>query len=232
MTIIFTPFIISAQGVTSGQLVKIHNATTAQINGLTGVEEGMLVYDTDENTIYVYTSPDGWVPFQLAPNVYVGSFIISSAGAQSITGLPFKPSSITFTAHSNIEATDIDNDNGVGNNTRGLQNSFGNMTGFARDNGASITQQVIYSGGHGNSINDITRYASSSNCIGMRFSHQNGDDLGKITASLTSFDADGFTINSAYANGTLNEPNANPILNIVPTEVLGESIVVIYTAYR
>ncbi len=226
------PLIVYSQAPSAGNLVKIHEATSAERNSITGAEEGMLIYDSDEETIYTYTATNGWHQLQVGPSVYVGTFIISSAGSQSITGLPFQPSQITFAAHANIETYNLDVDNNVGNNTRGLQNAFGNMTGFARDDNGSITQQFIYTGSNGNSINDISRYASNSNCIGIRYSHQNGDDLGKITASLSSFDEDGFTINATYTNGLLTDDNVNPILRIQPDDVLNESIVVIYTAYR
>ena len=128
-------------------------------------------------------------------NVYVGSFIITSTGNQTITGLPFQPSQITFVAHANVESFGIDSDNGVGNNNGGIANAYGSMNGFARDNGGSITQGVIYVGGSGNSINDISRYSSSARCIGVRYSNQNGDAVGRTLAQFTSFNTNGFTIN-------------------------------------
>lgn len=54
---------------------------------------------------------------------------------------------------------------------------------------------MIYVGGSGNSINDISRFSSSSHCIGIRYSNQNGNSLGITSASIVSFDNDGFTIN-------------------------------------
>lgn len=90
----------------------------------------------------------------LGPTVYNGSFIISAPGGnfsttfnQTINGLPFLPSQITFVAHANIESSNIDNDSGVGNNNTGINNSFGTMNGFVRNDGSSNTQQVIYIGG-------------------------------------------------------------------------------------
>tara|TARA_R110001583_G_scaffold114811_1_gene265233 strand:- start:149 stop:352 length:204 start_codon:yes stop_codon:yes gene_type:complete len=50
-------------------------------------------------------------------------------------------------------------------------------------------------GGNGTSINDISRYSNPNECIGIRYSNQNGDSLGLTTASLTSFTTDGFIIN-------------------------------------
>ncbi|WP_281847786.1 hypothetical protein [Olleya namhaensis] len=147
----------------------------------------------------------------LGPTVYTGSFIITATGNQAITGLPFEPSSITFVAHANVETLNLDSDNGVGNNNTGLANSYGTMNGFARNDSGTTTQQVIYVGGSGNSINDISRYASSSNCIGLRYGNQNGDALGRTLASLSSFDTTGFTIN-------------------VSTKA--DNVVVLYTAYK
>jgi hypothetical protein len=85
------------------------------------------------------------------------------------------------------------------------------MNGFARDEGASIAHQVIYVGGHGNSINDISRFASDSHCIGLRYGNQNGNNLGITSARVTSFNADGFTLN---------------------TDRFADGVVVLFTAYR
>jgi len=122
---------------------------------------------------------------------YVGHFIISATGNQTITGLPFQPSQISFQAYPNVESENINADNGLGNNNNGFNNSFGSMTGYVR----GTTQQVIYVGGSGSSINDISRYASSSHCIGIRYSNNNGDNLGLTSASFVSFNPTGFTIN-------------------------------------
>lgn len=66
-----------------------------------------------------------------------------------------------------------------------------------------IHNKLFILGGHGNSINDISRYASNSNCIGVRYGNQNGDDLGKITAYLSSFNTNGFTLSVSYTLGTV-----------------------------
>ena len=85
------------------------------------------------------------------------------------------------------------------------------MAGFATNHGGTIAQQVIYVGGNGNSINDISRYASDSRSIGIRYSNQNGDNLGLTAAQVTRFNGDGFTINVTDHT---------------------ENIVVLYEAYR
>ncbi len=231
--LIIIPSFLIAQAPTANSLVQLHSVTTAERNSITGVAEGSLIFDSDEQTLYTYTSSVGWKRLQSEPNTYTGSFILSSATASiSITDVPFKPSKITFNSHANIESFNIDTDSGVDDNTFGLQNSFGNMDGFARDDAGSIAQQVIYSGGSGNSINDISRYASNLHCIGIRFGDQNGADLGKILGQLNSFDNNGFTIGTNYSNGTVTSITGDPRTEIDPADVQAESLVVLYTAYR
>ena len=105
-------------------------------------------------------------------------------------------------AYANVESFNLNTDNGVGNNNSGIANSFGSMTGFARNDGGSITEQVIYVGGSGNSINDISRYASNSHSIGLRYGNQNGNNLGITSATVTAFNSDGFSLNTdSFADG-------------------------------
>jgi hypothetical protein len=226
------PLLLFGQVPDAGQLLGLISVTSAEKNAIVGPTDGMILYDTDETTIYSYSVVYGWQKHEIGPSVYVGSFIINGDGNHVVSGIPFKPSQITFTAHANIEDINIDSDNGVGNNTQGLQNSFGSMTGFARDDNGTTAQQVIFSGGHGNSINDISRYSSSSHCIGIRFGHQNGDDLGKILASFTSFDTNGFTINAEYLDGTLTGAGTTTTNTFEPSDVDNETLLVLYTAYR
>lgn len=147
---------------------------------------------TDANNIITSGTDNG---AYLGTTTYIGKFIITGTGSQTITGLPFQPTSIKFSAHANVESYNINADNGVGNNNGTYQNAFGSMQGYATNYGGSIHQQVIYVGGNGNSINDISRYASSSRAIGIRYSNQNGDNQGLTAAEITSFNTDGFTIN-------------------------------------
>lgn len=194
-------------------LINVQKASQSEIDAYdpADLEIGMLVYNTDENRIYEYTN-NGFLELLTGQSVYVGSFIITATGNQNITGLPFKPSSITFAARANIETLNIDADNQVGNNNNGIPNAFGSMNGFARENSdGSITQQVIYVGGSGNSINDISRYASSSRCIGIRYGNQNGDAVGRTIAELRAFNDDGFTLNVTNRS---------------------DDLVVLFTAYR
>jgi len=229
-------------------ILLLESGTQTEMTNVTNPQEGQILYNTTDKNIYFFNG-NLWTKITpivvstdsgnkitsgndggayIGPTVYTGYFIISTSGNQNVTGIPFQPSQVTFVANANIESTDIDNDNGVGNNDKGINNSFGTMNGFARNDNGSIIQQVIYIGGSGNSINDISRYASSSNCIGIRYGDQNGKDLGKITATLTSFNSDGFAINVTYTNGTVTNNGGN----VHPTDVLNESVLVLYTAYK
>ncbi len=213
--------------IDANSLLGLPMATTAERTAITGAAEGALVYDTDTNRVYEFTNT-GWEEILTTGNVYAGAFQISAAGIVNVTGLPFRPTSITFVAHANVEGFNLDSDNGTSNNDQGIRNSYGTMNGFARDDSGTIVQQVIYVGGHGNSINDISRYASNTNAIGLRYGNQNGQSLGRITGSLTTFNADGFTLNVTYTNGTVT----NAGQNVFPADINNEGIIVLYTAYR
>lgn len=198
-------FVVSFAQIDENSLISLPRATTIELNNITAPSLGSLAFDTSKDRVVEYTS-SGWQEMLTSSNVYLGAFIISSSGNQTITGIPFSPASISFSAHANVESLNINSDNDVGDNNSGLNNSFGTMTGFARNDSGTIVQQVIYVGGSGNSINDISRYASSSNCIGIRYGNQNGDNLGIVSASMTSFNANGFTINVSKT-GTAGSEN-------------------------
>nr|WP_299073227.1 hypothetical protein [uncultured Allomuricauda sp.] len=209
--VLFFSFIeLNAQTPTAGDLVGIHNVTTTEMNSIANPIEGSMVFNTTTKSIHFY-SDSAWVEIPNVANSYVGAFQITGLGNQNIIGLPFEPSSITFSAHANVESYNLNSDNAVGNNNTGIANSFGTMNGFARNDGNTIVEQVIYVGGSGNSINDISRYASNSHCIGLRYGNQNGNNLGVTSATVTRFNTDGFTIN---------------------TDSFADGIVVIYQAFR
>ena len=244
---------LSSATLEGDEVLQLHSGTTAEMNAVTSPKKGHVILNTDTNTIWHYNGTS-WIDGKivnvigaeadnqieaganggayLGPTVYTGFFIINASGNKIIMGLPFQPSQITFVAHANVESLNIDSDNGTGNNDRGIDNSFGTMNGFARDDSGTTTQQVIYVGSHGNSVNDISRYASSSNCIGVRYGDQDGNDLGKITASFTSFDTNGFTVNVTYVNGTVTVNHVDPLRDVQPTDILNENLVVLYTAYK
>ena len=160
----------------------------------------------------------------LGANVYAGWFELKTTGTTSATsvtyvGLPFQPSQMTFVAHANVENIDLDL---PGSGANDINNSFGTMNGVARQSSSTtISQQVIYIGGSGQSINNISRFSSSSNCIGLRYGNQDAANLGKITASMTSFNSNGFTLNVKYTAAASGN-----------TAVLSENVIVLFTAYK
>lgn len=199
-SIIFLTCIIVNAQLESGLLLGLTNASTTDINATTDAAKGSLVFNTDTNQVYVFDGTS-WSQMSQKAN-YTGTFRISGTGAVSVSGIPFQPSSVSFVAYANIEDFDINADNGTRNNENGLPNAYGSMKGFARDDNGTITEQVIFNGGSGNSINDISRYASSSHSIGLRYANQNGDNLGLTTATVTAFTSNGFTLNTDnYADG-------------------------------
>ena len=172
------------------------------------------------------------------PAVYTGSFTIPRTGGQTnrnykfpIRNLPFVPSQITFVAHTNLENLSRNGSNTGGKNSNTIQNTAGTMHGFVRKNTPShFTQNVIFIGTHGNSVNDITRFSSENYCIGLRYTNKDGQNLGIIRASLDSFDANGnnfgFTLSVDYLRGTQGSSNA---LN---RDIFSEDVVVLFTAYK
>ncbi|MEP3373566.1 MAG: hypothetical protein ABJL43_00690 [Maribacter dokdonensis] len=201
-SIIFLTGVISNAQLESGLLLGLTNATTADINATTDAAKGSLVFNTDTNQVYVF---DGTSWNQMGKKTtYTGTFRISGSGTLSVSGIPFQPTSVSFVAYANVEDFNIDSDNGTRNNETGLPNAYGSMKGFARDDNGSVTEQVIFNGGSGNSINDISRYASDSHSIGVRYANQNGDKLGLTTATVTAFTSTGFTLNTDnYADGVV-----------------------------
>ena len=196
--------------------------TTGKAQVVSATTDGVT---TSVNQISVGTDGGAY----LGPTVYTGFFIIAAPGGttttstpQSITDIPFKPSQITFVAHANVESTELSTS---GSSNNDINNSYGTMNGFARIINGVKTQQVIYIGGSGESINNISRFSSISNCIGLRYGDQNATDLGRITASLTTFDPNGFTINAAHTRAsTSTNTKFNAIFN--------EGLVVLFTAYK
>lgn len=219
--------------IDSQSLFVVPRATTTELNAITTPtpEIGSLAFDTDKDRLVEYTST-GWKEIITEKNVYTGFFIINAPGgttattfSQSVNTLPFQPSQITFIAHANIESFNINSNNDVGNNTATLANSFGTMNGFARDDSGTTNQAVIYIGGSGTSINNISRYSSNSQCIALRYGDQNSVNLGLISASLTSFNTNGFSININYTLGLSGNVDRD-------NDILNESLVVLYTAYK
>ena len=211
--------IVDIQSNDKGMLMP--RLTTAQRNSISGPAKSLTIYNLDTNSIE-YNSGTSTMPIwtalltnkivsddsgniisngsdggaYLEMTSYSGKFTICSTGEITITGVPFKPSRITFVGHANVESYNLDDDNEMNqNNHTGISNSFASMNGYATNYNNIIAQQVIALGAHGNSINDISRYASDSHAIGIRYGNQNGDLLGRTTASVTEFSSTGFKVN-------------------------------------
>ena len=184
-------------------VMGLPTATAAEILAVTGADEGAMAFATDQDQLYIYDGATWQVMVrQSAAHVYSGVFLVSATGTITVSGIPFTPQNITFTAHANVESLTLNADNGIRNNERGIANSFGTSTGFARNDSGTVVQQSISVGGHGNSINDISRYASPAHCVGIRYGNQNGDNLGITSVALTGFTSDGFTLNvDSFADG-------------------------------
>jgi len=124
-------------------------------------------------------------------DVYVGKFRITDSDPIEISALPFEPEMVEFKAQAPVNGYNTDTSGSGGD---GPGNYAGSMSGFVRDTGSGLTQQVISSGGSGNSINSISYYSSSSEAIGVRYGGQNGGDQGSNRYSVSSLDSDGFTL--------------------------------------
>lgn len=219
---------------TDTKKLKLYNGT-AWVDTSTATT---IVSENDDNQIE--TGTDGGA--YLGPTVYTGYFIIEGPGGNStatstftktIEDIPFKPSQVTFIAHANIESETINDDNGEdspsgGNNNTGISNAFGTMNGFVRYNvdDDNYTQQVIYIGGSGNSINDISRYASPDHCVGLRYSNQNGNSFGIINGSFDQFNDDGFNLIINYVVGSESNTGNER------ADFKNEDVLVMFTAYK
>lgn len=178
-------------GLTNGELTKINDP----IDSISIVGDTLSVYQGDSSYKAIGIINE--------PRVQMGIFKIDSnvTGDYVVNNLRFKPNLVEFTAYANIDTTTLDDDNGVGNNVNTRQNSFAYMKGYAQlEADGSTSQFVICGGGNGTSINDISRYAAATRCIGIRYGNQNGDNVGLTLAQLVSFDENGFTINATQVD--------------------------------
>jgi hypothetical protein len=84
--------VFSHSQLDSNSVLGVPTATLAQINSVTGAQEGAIAYATDTDKVYKFNGTS-WE--ELANNnntsVYLGVFVISTTGNQTITGLPFQP---------------------------------------------------------------------------------------------------------------------------------------------
>lgn len=204
----------------SNKGVLLPRMTTLEISAIPSPANGLLIYNIDTNN-FSYNTGSSLVPAWSSINknvivstdsdnqittgtdggaylnngIHMGKFTISCTGTVNVSGLPFEPSQIKFTAYANVETYTLNSDNGIGNNSNTISNAFGSMSGYATNYNSALSQQVVYVGASGRSINDISRYASNTHCVGIRYSNDNGDNLGITSATVSSFDSNGFTLN-------------------------------------
>jgi len=198
------------------------DVTTVSIPSSNGLQTSTMVYNTGNGALkpagFYYWDGSTWSRMiTTSAQVHVGKFKITDSGELVVTGLPFQPKRIVFKAYANNFDINNNSDNGTFDQDNGLRNYFGYMSGFAQNNNGIIAQQVIASGGSASSIDDLSKYSSSTKCIGIRYSDADGNLLGLTNAALTSFNTDGFTIN-------ITKPESG-------TEFLGD-LLVLYTAYK
>ncbi len=166
--------------------------------------------------------------------VAFGTILIDAAGNRTVNGVGFEPRSVEFIAVNRVQGINDGAYRSDSNNSNDVRMAGGFTTGFAVNNGGSITQQAIATGMSGSSINNIGTYSSSSHCIAAFFVNNNGEPIhdngssnggsdsqdGLIRASLTSFNTDGFSLNvDRFLEGNTSSNRTN-------------QIVVVYKAYR
>ncbi len=204
--------------------------------------ESTMVYNTGTNPAfpvagYYYWTGSQWdkVTTNSQSNFYMGTMVITSAGVQTVTGVGFRPRTVEFVAVNRVKGVNAGAGRSSTNNSNDIRMAGGYTTGYARNNGGAINQQVIAFGFSGSSLNNIGTYSSSSHCLAAYFVDNNGSPVsnngssgtgggttqeGLIRASFTNFDADGFRINvDRFLNPATPAESTNPI-------------VVIYKAYR
>jgi hypothetical protein len=130
------------------------------------------------------------------PQVFIGRMVISASDGttKTITGIPFSPSTVEFTAISNTESVNDGYDRSDDDNDG--DNSVGYTFGYAKViAGSTVIEQIAISGaGSGASINRVGNYSSTNRCFAAQFVNQNADDQGRTSASMQSFTSDGFVL--------------------------------------
>ena len=185
--------------------------------------EGTMVWNTGTGALtpagYYYWQSGRWN--QILSNneqqVFVGRMVVSAADfaapnrRKNIVGIPFTPRTLEFTAISNTETENGNYIQSTGSNNK--DNSVGYTFGYAKRISTSpfIEQIAISGAGSGASINRVGNYSSTARCFAAQLVDQNANSQGRTSASLFSFNTNGFTL-------TIEE--------------FTDPIVVIYKAYK
>jgi hypothetical protein len=170
-----------------GQLVE---GTMVWNTGTAGVTPtGFYLWETNQWNLVVSENK---------PQIFIGRMVISasdfSEGTKTITGIPFSPRTVEFTAISNTETLNAGyTRSGSGNDAN---NSVGYTFGYAKVIAASpfIEQIAIAGAGSGASINRVGNYSSTNRCFAAQFVNQDALDQGRTSASMHSFTSDGFVL--------------------------------------
>ncbi len=173
------------------------------------------------------------------PQVFFGKLLITASGVINVTSVPFQPTSIEFTAVNRVLGFDNGANNSDSDNSNDIRLAGGRSTGYAQNVGGTISQQTISNAYSGSSLNNIGTYSSDSHCFAAFFVNNNGDPIhdngtaaggtdtqgGLISATFTSFDPTGFTIN-------VDNFLAGALSGTTTITDRTNQIVVIYKAYR
>ncbi len=206
----------------------------------TSLVDGTLVWNTGTGAVsdagFYYWQGGRWnkVINAAEKQVAFGTILITATGAVNVTGVGFQPASVEFIGINRVQGVNNGAYRSSDNNSNDVRMAGGFTTGYAVNNGGTIIQQAIATGMSGSSINNIGTYSSTSHCIAAFFVNNNGEPIhdngtnnngsdsqeGLIRASLTSFNADGFSLNvDRFLAGASNNDRLN-------------QIVVVYKAYR
>lgn len=202
--------------------------------------DGTMIWNTGTGALtetgFYYWESGKWnlVTKDSGPQVFFGKLILTSTGNELVEGIPFMPSAVEFLAVNRVQNYDDGAYRSNSNNSNDVRMAAGMTMGYAQASGTNINQQVISNGFNGASINNIATYSSDSHCIAAFFVNNNADPIhdngssnngaedegGLISASLTSFNNNGFTLNvDRFLTGSTTASRTN-------------QIVVIFKAYR
>ncbi|WP_339686107.1 hypothetical protein [uncultured Nonlabens sp.] len=166
--------------------------------------EGTMVWNTGTADVtptgFYLWETDQWnlVVSENKPQVFIGRMVISAGdnmlGTKTITGIPFSPRTVEFTAISNTES--VNDGYERSDNGNNGDNSVGYTFGYAKvTTTAPFIEQIAISGAaSGASINRVGNYSSTNRCFAAQFVNQNADDQGRTSASMQSFTSDGFVL--------------------------------------
>lgn len=213
-------------------LTSVTDATSVINPNGGAVVTGTMVWNTGSSGLtpagYYYWENSQWnlVASNNQPQVYFGKFIISATGTMTITGVPFTPRAVEFTAVNRVLSDNAGFYRSLGNNSNDIRLAGGQTTGYAQNISGTISQQVTSFGFSGSSLNNIGTYASNAHCLASFFVNNNGEGIhdngsatggadtqeGLIRASLSSFNSTGFVLNVDRALNPTGAGLSNPVV--------------------